>query len=240
MPNRTGPSVIVTAVLAALADGRLPGGVRLREDVLADHFAVSRTVVREALQELTFLGVVSSLPRRGASIAQPTSRDADELYEARIAIESALMRDFARHCTARDAKLMREHLRQQQIASRTGLTGAAKLLGDFHLLLAELAGNRVMQRILEQLVARTSLLVSMYREGPCGCAIDDHAALIAELVAGNGAKAGKVMADHLRTNRRSLVIPEQPHISDRSFELRSALHGKDAWNGKAERPVGSD
>jgi DNA-binding GntR family transcriptional regulator len=90
-----------------------------------------------------------------------------------------------------------------------------------------LAGNRVMHRILEQLVARTSLLVSMYRVEPCGCAIDDHAALIAELVAGNSAKAVKVMGDHLRRNRRSLIIPIQPSaVADRTFELEAALGGR--------------
>ncbi len=224
MLNETAPSVIVSAVLAALADGRLPGGVRLREDRLAEHFAVSRTVVREALQELAFLGVVVTLPRRGASVAQPTSRDADELYDARIAIESALMAELAEHCTARDAKVMREHLKRQQEASRDGLAGAVRLLGEFHILLAELAGNRVMQRILEQLVARTSLLVSLYGATPCGCALDDHAALIAELVAGRSAGAAKAMARHLTSNRRSLVIPDRPaHPPGRTFALEAAL-----------------
>lgn len=224
MPAATAHGTIVAAVLAAVEGGRLPGGVRLREDRLAAYFSVSRTIVREALQELAFLGVVVTQPRRGASVAQPSGRDADELYAARIAIEGALMTDLAKHCTARDAKIMREHLQGQRDASGSGMAGAVRLLGDFHLLLADLAGNRVMQRMLEQLVARTSLLISLYGAAPCGCAIDEHALLIDQLVAGQAAAAARTMASHLMNNRRSLVIPDRPaHPPGRSFALEAAL-----------------
>src|SRR5271169_16656 len=119
MSNRANPSAaaaIVEGVLDAIAEGRLPSGTKLGEDQLSRIYGVGRRVVREALKELRFIGVVELLPNRGAFVAQPTPRDAEDVYAARRIIETAIVADLARHCTANDVRTLREHLARQQNA----------------------------------------------------------------------------------------------------------------------------
>src|SRR5206468_397556 len=71
--------------------------------------------------------------------------------------------------------------------------------GEFHLLLAHVAGNRVLTWFLRELVARTSLIIAVY-EGPGSscCAYDEHRALLAPLEAGRVQDAVYVMTRHLQ------------------------------------------
>src|SRR5271155_4429982 len=105
MSDRARPSAaapIVDGVLDALAEGRLPSGTKLGEDRLSRIYAVGRRVVREALKELRFIGVVELLPHRGAFVARPSPPDAEEVYAARRIIETGIVAVLARHCTAND------------------------------------------------------------------------------------------------------------------------------------------
>jgi len=230
-------ATIVESILRALAAGRLPPGSKLREDVLASHFGVSRTIVREALHELGFLGVVEVLPRRGASVVQPTTRDADELYAARIALETALIADLARHCTANDIKVLRAHQVHQRAARSQHPHHYARLLGEFHLILARLAGNSLMRRLLDQLVARTSLLSALYGSTEDHCSFDHHEAIIRHLVAGSAARAATEMRRHLRDNRNRLVFPNTPHVGGARLDLRTALAPPDTSRVTALAPT---
>lgn len=63
----------VTRVLADdIVSGRLPPGVKLDEQMLADRFRTSRTPIREALGQLAVGGLVDKRPRRGAVVTKPT------------------------------------------------------------------------------------------------------------------------------------------------------------------------
>lgn len=211
MSDRTRPSdaaAIVDAVLDALADGRLPSGTKLGEDRLSRIYGVGRRVVREALKELNFYGVVELLPNRGAFVAQPTPRDAEDVYAARRVIETALVADIACHCTANDIRTLRQHLARQQAAeTQRDRRAYIRLLGEFHIVLARLAGNPVLVEILQRLTARTCLMTALYEPPEASCALEEHAALIDGLARGDADFCAALIARHLTTNERRLRLP---------------------------------
>jgi DNA-binding GntR family transcriptional regulator len=65
---------IALRILEMVQTGQAPVGGHLRESVIADEFRVSRSPVREALQELARLGVVSHHPNRGSFVAAAPRR----------------------------------------------------------------------------------------------------------------------------------------------------------------------
>lgn len=211
MSDRAKPAAsvaIVDGVLDAVADLRLPSGTKLVEDRLGRIYGVGRRVVREALKELRFLGVVELLPNRGAFVAQPTPRDAEDVYAARRVIETAIVADLARHCTANDIRSLREHLARQRAAeTQRDRRAYIRLLGDFHIVLARLAGNAVLVEILQRLTARTCLMTALYEPPEASCALDEHAALIERLAKGDAAGCVKLIERHLTTNERRLRLP---------------------------------
>jgi DNA-binding GntR family transcriptional regulator len=212
---------IVDAVLDALAAGRLPAGARLREEALAQIFSVGRTVVREALRDLALRGIVTLAPNRGAAVACPTPEEAEATYAARALIEGALARDLAASVTAADIKRLRAHLAEQQrtLAANDRRTHL-RLMGEFHMLICRLHGNRVIAALLDQLVARTSLMTALYPPETQSCAIDDHEALIERLAAGDGEGAAALMERHLTMNRQRL---RQPAVPLRPVDLATIL-----------------
>ena len=73
---------VTRALTLAIHEHRIKPGMKLGEDELADIYGVSRTVVRSALHALAHLQLVDIQRNRGAFVAQPTLRDAREVFEA--------------------------------------------------------------------------------------------------------------------------------------------------------------
>lgn len=214
-------SEIVRVVIAAAGAGRLPAGAKLGEDDLARIFGTSRTFVRLALKELAYLGIVSQIPSRGAFMAMPSEQDIADCYAARRLIETAIVADVARNCTANDIRRLREHVRRQRETRTPDRAHShVQLLGAFHVEIAKLGGNRVLCEILEMLTARTAVMATIYEPPGHGCGIDDHEALIDALAAGDADRAMAVMNRHLSTNLERL---QAPSASPPKVDLDDAL-----------------
>ncbi|TNJ40825.1 GntR family transcriptional regulator [Phaeobacter sp. B1627] len=71
-------------------------GDRLDEVRLAEHFGVSRTPLREALQRLALSGLVELIPRRGAFVRQPGPVELLEMFEVMAELEAVCARLAAR------------------------------------------------------------------------------------------------------------------------------------------------
>src|SRR5947209_7160169 len=70
---------VYAALQSAIITGELPPGARLRDQELATRLGVSRTPVREALQQLEAEGLVATAPRaatRVMALGAPAARDA--------------------------------------------------------------------------------------------------------------------------------------------------------------------
>lgn len=213
--------VIIDAVLDAIADGALTAGTKLGEDPLAALFGVSRTIVRQALQHLGFLGVVDLIPNRGAFIVSPDERTATETYAARRIIEASLIADAARHCTAADIRELRSHIERQRRAAEAGERREfIRLLGEFHILIAQRGGNGVLAKFLEQLVPRTALLLSLYEDPAHSCAVDEHVMLVDLMMKGDEAGCVALMERHLTANLDSLRIDT---TGNKRFDLVESL-----------------
>lgn len=74
-------------IRAAILDGRLAPGARLKEVELARNLAISRTPIREALRMLSVEGLVSVVPNKGAFVATRTPAELRDIYDLRALVE---------------------------------------------------------------------------------------------------------------------------------------------------------
>ena len=73
-----------------------------------------------------------------------------------------------------------------------------KASGDFHLLLATIAGNAILQRFMEELVARSSLVIALYgRSGASSCGHAEHQGIVEALQSRDGERAASLMLHHI-------------------------------------------
>jgi DNA-binding GntR family transcriptional regulator len=83
---------LVGQVLVAIMRGELPGGSWLVEQDLAERFGVSRTPIREAINQLSGFGVVRMYPNRGAQVRQFGPDELRDIYLVRQVLETEATR----------------------------------------------------------------------------------------------------------------------------------------------------
>ncbi|MBI5275408.1 MAG: GntR family transcriptional regulator [Burkholderiales bacterium] len=212
---------IVEAITRAIVDHRLQPGTKLAEQKLADHFGVSRTLVRQALFQLAQNRLVKMEPARGAFVAAPTVEEARQVFQVRRMLEAEMTREFVRNVTPARIRALKDHVAQEQAAGeRHDTAGQNELLGDFHVRMAELTGNEVLAQILRDLVSRSSLISLMYqREGAASHSQEEHVEIVRALAGRDEKRAVKLMVDHLQHVEESLAFHRPVPTQDLSTAL---------------------
>ncbi len=186
----------------AIIDRRLAPGTKLGEVEVGALFDVSRTVVRSALQMLSFEGLVRSERNRGAFVANPSPEEARQVFDSRRLIEPALAAAAIDRLGSADVARFRELLAEEDrlMGERGTQVRRAEIRasGDFHLELARVAGNAVLARFMEELVARSSLVIALYgRTGASSCGHADHGSILKALEQRDAALAASLLVHHI-------------------------------------------
>eukprot|EP01031_Cornospumella_fuschlensis_P003229 gene3229-4017_t len=103
-------------MVATILDHRLPPGTKLIEEKLATAFGVSRTRIRPVLVRLANEQIVTLTPNRGATVAQPTEKEAREVFEVRRMIEPTLIECFIASATADDIAVLTQCINDEEAA----------------------------------------------------------------------------------------------------------------------------
>jgi DNA-binding GntR family transcriptional regulator len=214
---------IYRAVVNAVMSHRLPPGTRLGEADFCELYQVSRTTVRKALQRLAHDHIIELRPNRGAVIASPTPEEARDIFASRRVLERAIVPLVIRNATPASLQLIRQALEAEDQARHSGdRANWIRLGGEFHILLAELAGNKVLQRFMIELVSRCSLIIALYESpGAPMCGNDEHKQLMALIEQGDVARASALIEHHLLEIEARLRMGEP----DRKIVLAEALAG---------------
>ena len=211
---------IADAITTAIVERRLMPGTKLAEQKIADIFQVSRTIVRQALNQLSRDRLITLAPARGARVAAPSVEEARQVFEVRQLIETAMVERAAAQLTAAQFAELRRHLRDEQAAvQRTDVPGRTRLLADFHVLLAQLLGNEVLAELLQDLLSRSSLIALMYQSSHSAeHSYAEHVAIVDALEARDAAAAARLMGGHLHHVERNLRL--NPRVADLESALR--------------------
>ena len=196
---------IYERMVETILDHRLPPGTKLIEDRLASAFGVSRTRIRPVLVRLANEQIVTLTPNRGATVAQPTEKEAREVFEVRRMIEPTLMGCFIEQATPADIAVLTDCIAAEEAARANGdMRRAIRLSGDFHLHIANAANHQTLGRILRELVSRTSLILMTYsvnhlqaRPDATSCGCKEHRALLDAIRLRDGKEAARLMREHL-------------------------------------------
>lgn len=199
----TKPPVRWPRVYGALKDAilshRLAPGTKLPEDELASIYSVSRAVVRAALQALSHDRLARLEPNRGAFVAQPSKREAREVFEARALIEPKVAALAAGSAKPGDVASLRAHLEKEHEAMSAGRDSDAIMLSArFHVAIAEIADHAILTKFVSELVSRSSLIVALYwRRRDTTCEVHAHRALVDAIAKGKSKDASDLMTGHL-------------------------------------------
>ncbi len=214
---------IVEAITTAIIERRLMPGTKLAEQKIADIFAVSRTIVRQALNQLSRDRLITLEPARGAFVAMPSVEEARQVFEVRSMVELALVRQLCARITDAQIVELRAHLQEEsQAVARTDVPGRTRLLADFHTVLARLLGNQVLAQLLADLLSRSSLIALMYQSSHSAAhSQDEHVQIVDALERRDARAAVRLMEQHLASVERNLQL--DPRAPDLAAALRPAV-----------------
>ena len=212
---------IVEALTRAIVEHRLLPGAKLAEQKLADHFGVSRTLVRQALFQLSQNRLIRLEPARGAFVAAPSVEEARQVFAVRRMLEAEMTRNFMQGVTPEKIASLQAHIAQErQAVEQEDVPGRTELLGDFHVRMAELMGNTVLAQILGELISRCALITLMYQSrNEAEHSTDEHEAIVRAMSAGDTEEAVRLMNEHLIHVEASLTYDRKIPSHDVAIAL---------------------
>lgn len=199
---------IYERIFNAIVEHRLPPGTKLAEERLADIFSVSRARIREVLTRLAYEQAVELFPKRGAFVAKPTIEQAMDVFEARRLIEPAVVRRLIENLTPECVARLRQHEALERDArQRDDKRTIVRLSGEFHTLIAEMAGNTALARQMRELSTLTCLIIFLY-DAPTAttCLANEHAAIVDAIAQRDLAQAESLVLGHLDHIESSLKL----------------------------------
>ena len=183
----------------ALLAGRIPAGTKLGEHRLAELFDVSRERIRKVLHRLGHERLITVERNRGAFAIDPDLGEARTIYEARRILEGGIVAHLTDVLDEAGHTRLRAHIAAEEAArDAADRFTSIRLSSEFHTILGELTGNPMIIRPLQELVARTQMLVAFFEpDASVACQCEEHRAVFRSLAGRERSKAVRAMTTHL-------------------------------------------
>lgn len=202
-------------ISAKIIAGEYPPGSRLRQEVLAEEFSVSRTPIREALRQLEVKGVIQHRPNQGAIVPAPNAQDIREAYQVRAELEGLAISLAVEWIT--DEQIDRMRRAQKRFAATVGKLSVARKSNaeahlksvpswvesndEFHGVVIEASGNRRLKQVIQDLhlgFTRNIMLSALMMDGRrMRENVSQHDAILSAISRHDAIEARKVMTHHI-------------------------------------------
>ena len=188
------------AIEDKIATGAFPPGMHLDESELAQKFGVSRTPLREALIQLSSMGILLVRPRRGAVVADVSPHRLLEMFELMAELEAMCARLAVRRMSGAD---------QEELLKAHRACEAACLAGDpddyyhknerFHHAIYAAAHNGflVEQALMLQRRLRPYRRLQLRVRNRMATSFNEHTGIVEALQLGNADLAAERVREHI-------------------------------------------
>lgn len=180
--------------------GQFPAGDRLIESQLCARYSCGRAVARAALVQLESEGLVERQPNRGATVRRISVAEAIEITEARAVLERFIAARAARNAKPSDVEELEDIVDRMRVAVGSDDTAAySELNWKLHARLREIGRHTVAADLVHNL--RNRAVSHQYRlammPGRPNESLEQHAAIVDAVVAGDESAAASAMDAHL-------------------------------------------
>lgn len=211
MTTALGGSLQLAAQIMERIDrGELTPGTQLSEIPLAEELGCSRNTLREAFRVLARDGLVDHIPNRGVFVHTFTREDVNDLYDYRLFIETAVIREAAHKPAHLEESLTRMQY-AYLVAVEAATAGNWRRVGtansSFHQALVDVAGvSRLSTDVRKVLaLARIGFLSTGGQESTHGPYVEKNHQLLMLLKAGHFTEAEKFLREYLEHSRENLL-----------------------------------
>ncbi len=180
-----------------IAGGDYQSGMKLVQRNLANEMGVSRGVVREALFELSGMGLVETMDHRGAIVNDFNDERLVECYELREVLEGLAARRCCERITIKQLRDLRAMADEILRLYRDGKDEeGGRLDREFHLQLVQIAGNRLVERLTSTYAVLGKVITNPNRDPEL--VHSQHQMILNDIQAGDPEQAERSAREHIR------------------------------------------
>jgi DNA-binding GntR family transcriptional regulator len=203
-------STVATQLMLSMFTGQLKAGDRLVVNRVANQMGVSATPVREALVELENLGLLETLPNRGASCLPFGPRELHEIYHLRGVLETEATRMACGKVPNIQVSNLLDQCRELLHETDTSGTWSAKVIEvdiALHSLVVEHCGSGRLRHEIDRYaeMMRTVREVIGNRLNLQRLALEDHTKILECLRKNDASAAAEAMTDHINHTRKNVI-----------------------------------
>jgi DNA-binding GntR family transcriptional regulator len=194
------PDFVADSLRRAILEGVFTPGERLVERQIAEQFQISKTPVREALQELKRRGLVTSRTHRGTEVRVVDAQMVRDIYQVRMALEPEAIRyAVPEHDETTWAALRALLARAADAGQRGDLVELIFVNRELHTLLLEPCPNQMLKDMIEELSDQVALIaVSGWRTRPSWAAEgEQHTRIVEAVERGDADGAAALLRAHI-------------------------------------------
>ena len=183
-----------------IVEGRLRPGEQLDIDEIAQRFSVSRTPVREALQQLEASGMVEVMPKKGTYVASISAARLIQMFEVMAELEAMCARLAARRADAELLVDLAAAVNACEAEGRTGDPNAYYHANEgFHQLIYRASGNDFLVQQTIQLKNRLKPYRRMQLQvrNRISQSLSEHAELVSAIQLADEERAAKAARQHV-------------------------------------------
>jgi DNA-binding GntR family transcriptional regulator len=151
---------LYSRIFDAILEQRIHAASRFTEDSLAQMFSARRSEIRGVLTQLSHQQIIILRTHHRPRVAAPDVEQIRQTLHARRLTEITLVRLACQQPHPQDLKRLRALIDSERQCTARG--PVIRLSGEFHLQLAEMAGNAPLAYFLGSLVPLTSLAIARY------------------------------------------------------------------------------
>lgn len=177
--------------------GEYGAGQALNERALSEEFGISRTPIREALQQLSFEGWIVNEPYKKNVVREFKLKDIIEAQKVRSALEILAIEEAFTHLTKEDLDYAQSLVELQK--QQTTYSEVIRIDRIFHEFFYEKSGNIFLISLMDNIndIVRYFGILALTTPGRSLETIHEHEEIIAALRAGSLEKITKAMKDHM-------------------------------------------
>ena len=220
---------VYTILKDMIANQRFGPGMRINVEQIAKEVDASRTPVWEAVHRLIQEGLLENVPNRGVFMVSLTPIMAIELYMVREVLEGLAARLAIPNA---DEKLVKKMVKcvedQKKVVEKEDLIGYSRLDYDFHALVYEASGNKILQEMLEA-VKNKMRPIATHVSPVLSSLYDDHVRIVEAFKLRDQEKAEAAFRNHnlkmIAQIRRSMEAADWKEVSSEKAGARKEEMG---------------
>ena len=199
--NKSRPENIFKCLRDRIVYMEYPPGKLLPEKELCAEFKVSRTPLREAIQKLKEMKLVTVIPRYGTYVSSVDINEIRSAFEVKIKLEGLAGEVAAKRITGDKLAQMKALIeRADAVLKEDGQRRLIEIDTQFHEIIYQATQNQILQEMLENLHGRCARLwnSALGEIIPLATIINQLKEIYSSLEKRDSGKARQLMEDHVR------------------------------------------